>query len=65
MAERDRETVVVTDGDRGSGGTILAVVLLIAVLVVLFLVFGGTDMFSGGGADPTEIKADINVKPSN
>ena len=31
--------------------------------LVLFLVFGGTDMFSGGGADPTEIKADINVTP--
>ncbi|HEY0325690.1 MAG TPA: hypothetical protein VGC46_06895 [Allosphingosinicella sp.] len=63
MAERDRETVVVTDGDRGGGGAVLAVVLLIAVLVVLFLVFGGTEMFSGG-SDPTEIKADINVKPT-
>lgn len=64
MAERDRETVVVTDGDRGGGGAVLAVVLLIAVLVVLFLVFGGTEMFSGA-SDPTEIKADINVKPSS
>ncbi len=59
MAERERETVVVTDGgDRGSGGTILAVVLLIAVLVVLFLVFG-QDLLSGTGAQ--DVKADIDV----
>ena len=64
MAERDRETVVVTVGDRGGGGAVLAVVLLLAVLVVLFLVFG-TDLLSSGAADPTEIKADINVKPSS
>ena len=60
MAERERETVVVTDGDRGrGGGTLLAVVLLIAVLVVLFLLFG-QDLMSGiGGAEKVDV--DVNL----
>lgn len=60
MAERDRETVVVTDGDRGGSGAVLAIVLLLAVAVILFLIFG-TDLLSGitgGGAD-TNIKVDV------
>jgi hypothetical protein len=59
MAERDKETVVVTDGDRGGGGNALvAVVLLLAVIVVLFLLFGGTDLFSGGASD---VNADVDI----
>ena len=61
MAERERESVVVTDGDRGGSGAVLAVVLLLAVAVILFLIFG-TDLLSGitggGGAD-TNIKVDV------
>lgn len=60
MAERERETVVVTDGDRGGSGAVLAVVLLLAIAVILFLIFG-TDLLSGitgGGAD-TNIKVDV------
>ncbi len=57
MAERERETIVTTDSGRGSGGTILAVVLLIAILVVLFLVFG--QGLIGGGTD--KIEADVSI----
>jgi predicted metalloprotease len=60
MAERERETVVVTDGDRGSGGTLLAVVLLIAVLVVLFLLFG-QDLLSGVGGGAQDVNVDVNL----
>ncbi|MGZ8310783.1 MAG: hypothetical protein ACXWUP_09145 [Allosphingosinicella sp.] len=56
MAERERETIVTTDRG-GSGGTVLAVVLLIAVLVVLFLVFGRGLM--SGGTD--KIEADVSI----
>lgn len=57
MVEREKETIVHTDGG-GGGGTILAVVLLIAVLVVLFLVFG-RDLIGGGGTD--KIEADVKI----
>jgi hypothetical protein len=62
MAERERETIVVTDGDRGGGGgTLLAVVLLLAVLVGLFLLFG-QDLLNGvGGGGAQDIKVDVNV----
>lgn len=61
MAERERETVVVTDGDRGrGGGTLLAVVLLIAVLVVLFLLFG-QDLMSGIGGGAEKVDVDVNL----
>jgi hypothetical protein len=57
MAEREREVIVTDGGDRGSGGAILAVVLVVALLVVLFLVFG-RDMLSGGD---TKIDADVKI----
>lgn len=61
MAERERETIVVTDGDRGrGGGTLLAVVLLIAVLVVLFLLFG-QDLMNDIGGGAQDINVDVNV----
>lgn len=60
MVERERETIVTTDGGepRGSGGTLLAVVLLIALLVVLFLLFG-RNLVNGGGTD--KVDADIKI----
>ena len=59
MAERERETVVVSnDGERRGGGTLMAVVAIILLLVVLFLVFG-RGMLNGGGTDT--IKADVNI----
>ena len=63
MTERDRETVVVTDtGDRGGSGAVLAIVLLLAVALILYLIFG-TDLLSGvtGGGEATDIKVDVNV----
>ena len=60
MVERERETIVTTDGGepRGSGGTLLAVVLLIALLVVLFLLFGRNLI---GGGDTDKVDADIKI----
>ncbi len=59
MVERERETIVTTDAEpRGSGGTLLAVVLLIALLVVLFLLFGRGLL---GGGETEKIDADIKI----
>lgn len=62
MAEREKETIVHTDGGGGGGGTILAVVLLLVVIVVLFLVFGRGLL--GGGTE--KIEADVKIDtPAN
>jgi len=63
MVERDRETVVVTDtGDRGGSGAVLAIVLLLAIALILFLIFG-TNVLDGltGGGGAQDIKVDVNV----
>ena len=56
--DRDRETTVINTSDGGSGGTVLAVVLLIAVLAVLFYLFGDRIM---GGSDDTKIDVDVSA----
>ena len=62
MVERERETVVVNDGGRrGSGGTIVAVLAIIALLVVLYLVFGQGMI---GGGETTDVKVDIAAPTS-
>ena len=59
MVEREKETIVHTDGGGGGGGgTLLAVVLLIALLVVLFLLFGRGLL---GGGETEKIEADVKV----
>lgn len=60
MAEHEKERVIYTDdGGRRGGGSTLAIVLgIIALLVVLFLLFG-RDMIGGG--ETTDIKADVDV----
>ena len=63
MAERDRETVIVTDGgDRGgASGAIMAIVLLLVVGLVLYLIFGTNllENMTGGGAQ--DINVDVNL----
>lgn len=64
MSDRDveRETTIIHtgDADRGSGGTIAAVLLLLAAIGLLLYLFAG-DMFGGGGADTTDIKVDVEA----
>jgi hypothetical protein len=62
MVEPERETVVVTDGDRGGSGAVLAIVLLLAIAVILFLIFG-TDLLDGvlgRGGGTTDINVDVS-----
>ena len=40
MAEREREEIVTNGGGGGGSGAIVAIVLIIAVLVGLYIVFG-------------------------
>ncbi len=59
MADREKERVIYTEGGGRSGGTTIAVILgIIALLVVLYLLFGQGLM---GGGETTDIKADIDV----
>ncbi|MFC7536439.1 hypothetical protein ACFQPG_03555 [Sphingomonas sp. GCM10030256] len=65
---RDRETVertttvIDTGGDRGSGGVLAIVLLIIAILALLFLF---REQLGFGGGDTTEIsvpdKIDVNI----
>ena len=65
MAERDRETVVVTDGGDRSGGAglIVAIVLVVALIVGGFLLYRSGAL--GGGDTKIEVpdKIDVNVNP--
>ena len=55
-ARVERETTVINTGRSGGGNALLALVLLLAVAVTAFLVFGGA--FRGGGKNDI----DVNVK---
>ena len=54
----DKETIVTTDGGGSGAGAVLAVVGIIALLVVLFLMFGG-NVLSGG---TEKIDADVKIE---
>jgi hypothetical protein len=60
MADREKVVVADTGGDRGSGSAALIVVAVIALLVVLFLVFG-RGMLNGGGTKTIKADVDINA----
>jgi hypothetical protein len=57
IRETERTTVVTTGGDRGGGGGVLiAVVLIIAVLGLLFILFGGN---FNKAADKVGVNVDV------
>ena len=66
MSERDRDTVVVTDGgDRGGGaGAIVAIVALLAIIVIGYLLYTN-GVFGGSGTTvnvPDKIEVDVGTK---
>ncbi len=66
MAERERETVVV-EGDRRSSNGWLIGLGIILLLVILFFLFGGMDLFNGasGGVDTINVNnPDVEVQPT-
>lgn len=58
--DRDRETTIIETRESGGNGTLIAVVLLIAVLGLLFYLFGG-QLMGGDGGDKTDIKVDVSA----
>ena len=57
MAEREKETIVTTDGGGGGMGVVAVLLLIVAIAVILFLVFGRGML--GGGTE--KIDADVKI----
>jgi len=57
--DTERTTIIHTDSDRGRGGSVLiAVVLIIAVLALLFILFGGN---LNRAADEVGVNVDVDT----
>lgn len=56
--EVERETTIIQTGDRGSGGTIAVVLVLLVVVVGLFLFFGG---YLQSAADDADININVDM----
>ena len=62
MAERERETIITTDGGRSSGGSAVAIVAIVLVLLVaLFFLFGRGLLDSEPATKSIKADVDINV----
>lgn len=59
VRDTERTTIIQTDGgrDRGGGGVILAIVLILALLAVLYFVFSG-----GFNRAADEVGVNVNVE---
>lgn len=53
MVERERETVIVNDDRRSSAGWLIGLGIIV-LIVILFIYFGGMNLFGGG-------KSTVNV----
>jgi hypothetical protein len=61
MADTERREVIYTDGgSRGGGSTAIVAVAVLAILVVLFLVFG-RGLLSGSDTKTVKVDADISA----
>lgn len=69
MVDRERETVVVNDGDRRSSYGWLVGLAVLIFLLILFFAFGGMNLFNGanGGADTINVETPdtVQVQPAN
>jgi len=65
IKEEPKETVVVTDGNRGPSGLAVVAIIILLLLVVWFL-FGGRLFNSGGsgGNDTTDVNVETQTPPS-
>ena len=62
MAERERETIITTDGNRGGGGTAVAIVAIVLVLLVaLFFLFGRGMLDNTPATKDIKANVDINL----
>lgn len=65
MAEVERETVVVEGERRPSYGWLIGLIIFI-ILLILFFLLGGAELFNGGGAETINVDTPdtINVIPA-
>lgn len=59
MVDRERETIITTDGSRGGGSALAVVAIVLVLIVALFLLFG-RGLLDNGPSTKT-FKADVNV----
>lgn len=66
MAEQEKETVVIEDNrePRQSYGWVAGLVIILAIIIVFFL-FGGFNLFSGGGAQTQTETTTTETVPTN
>ena len=59
LRESERTTIITSDGDRGRGsGVLIAVVSILAVLILLFILFGGS---LNRAADEVGVNVDVST----
>lgn len=65
--ERERE-IIVTDGGRGTGSVVAAIVGIVLVALVAWLLFafiGGSDAGDGGAGVPDEVDVNVDTGSGN
>jgi hypothetical protein len=61
MVDRERETIVHTEGGRSGGSALAVVAAILVLLVVLFLFFGRGMLDGGGGTEKIDANVDVNL----
>ncbi|HJQ17214.1 MAG TPA: hypothetical protein VJ859_09450 [Allosphingosinicella sp.] len=61
MVDRERETIVTTDGGRGGGSALAVVAIVLVLMVALFLLFGRGLLDNGPSTKTFKADIDVNV----